>query len=95
MVCVDDLRTVTSYRGRFRAQSRYVGKRNGHRWCHLFAAVEDRDELHDFAEALGMRREWFHKDHYDITPRKREEAVKAGAVQIHDRALLLKIIGRR
>ncbi len=45
------------------------------------------DELHEFAERLGLRREWFQvkpgrpeNDHYDLTRALRERAVELGAV---------------
>lgn len=50
--------------------------------CHLTASTED--ELHAFAERLGLRREWFQPHwsapHYDLTGPKRAQAVKLGAV---------------
>jgi hypothetical protein len=49
--------------------------------CHLTA--DTLQELHDFAKRLGMRREWFQPrswPHYDLTPRRREEALRLGAV---------------
>ena len=52
--------------------------------CHLVA--DTLDELHAFAEKLGMRRAWFqdtkHMPHYDLTPKRREEALRLGAVSI-------------
>src|SRR6185312_582865 len=45
------------------------------------------EELHAFAERLGMRREWFQSrsgrpenDHYDLTERGRELALQMGAI---------------
>jgi hypothetical protein len=32
---------------------------------HLIA--DSRDELHAFAAAVGIKRCWFHQDHYDLT----------------------------
>ncbi len=60
----------------------------GHRWAHLMA--DTLDELHDFAQHLGLRRDKFQDKtsgaHYDITAALRDEAVAAGAVAIsrHD-----------
>ena len=51
------------------------------RWSHLFAGT--RAELHDFAGALGLRREWFQDApatwHYDLTEGKRARAIQLGA----------------
>lgn len=49
--------------------------------CHLFA--DDLEELHMFAQRLGLKREWFQSQgrflHYDITANKRRLAIKLGA----------------
>ncbi len=57
------------------------------RWSHLTA--DTTEELHAFAETLGMRRVWFQghshdrlRDHYDVTDRLREEAIARGAVAV-------------
>jgi hypothetical protein len=54
------------------------------RWSHLTADSDD--ELHRFAQQLGLRREWFqdhHRDatrhHYDVTEPTRQRAIEAGA----------------
>jgi hypothetical protein len=66
------------------------------RWCHLFTDQDDPTELHEFAQRIGLRREWFQegrmlgdrsrpdptKDHYDVTASRRRAAVAAGAVEI-------------
>lgn len=74
-VYVDKLRGYTD-RGTFAGGS-----------CHLMAAHDaDLEELHDFAKRLRLRRSWFQGNasspHYDLTPRKREEAVRLGAVEL-------------
>lgn len=65
------------------------------RWSHLTA--DTKDELHAFAERIGLRRDWFQTCvtgrlrcppetcphwHYDVTESKRVEAVAAGAVEM-------------
>jgi hypothetical protein len=72
----------------------------GRRWCHLLADGED--ELHAFAEALGLRRAWFQhtphkpwKDHYDLPEHVRRDAVAAGAVEIDLRAVAVLMRLRR
>jgi hypothetical protein len=51
------------------------------------------DELHAFAERLGMRREWFQSkprrpenDHYDLTHTLRARALELGAIAEDRRA---------
>lgn len=61
----------------------------GKLWCHMFAAnIED---LHQFAEEIGMRREWFQDPlvsrkvswpHYDITSQRRKVALELGAIEL-------------
>ena len=56
----------------------------GMRMSHLQA--DSLDELHDFAERLGLRREWFQPGsrpeaaHYDVSDSKRSEAISLGAI---------------
>jgi hypothetical protein len=56
-------------------------------WCHMFA--DDVDELHEFAQRLGLKRSWFQDDerlpHYDVTENKRRTAVRLGAVGVDRR----------
>lgn len=68
-------------------------------WCHLTADTEP--ELHEFAAKLGLRRAWFQKKsdrdyrwHYDVTPPKRAQAVRLGAVEI-DRHQVVKLMDAR
>ena len=45
----------------------------------------DLQELHDLAQKIGLRREWFQDKripHYDVSKAKRIEAIQAGAVKI-------------
>jgi len=63
---------------------------------HLVA--ETREELHAFAAAAGIKRCWFHRDHYDLrTERHRAAAFAAGAVLRPSRWLvqLLRLTGQR
>ena len=55
--------------------------------CHLVA--DTLEELHDFAKGIKMPLAWFQTrlgglPHYDLTEGKREEAIRAGAIQISD-----------
>jgi hypothetical protein len=47
---------------------------------HMMADTEE--ELHQMAEAIGMRREWFQGDHYDVSMGRRTKALALGAVPI-------------
>lgn len=58
-----------------------AARKYGGRWCHLASDVSH-EELHKFATGLGLRREWFQGDHYDLTPGMRAKAVRAGAVEV-------------
>ncbi|KAB8162939.1 DUF4031 domain-containing protein [Streptomyces sp. 3MP-14] len=90
-VYVDEIRDYT-----WLARAR--GLRHTH-WCHLTA--DGVDELHAFADRLGLRRTWFQRKgprdyrwHYDITPPKRAQAVKLGAVEV-DRRFMGQLMTRR
>jgi hypothetical protein len=54
--------------------------------CHLFTDLADLEDLHAIAAAAGCRRAWFQNaraaPHYDLTPRRREAAIAAGAVVV-------------
>lgn len=54
----------------------------GKAWCHLVA--DTLAELHEFAERLDLRREWFQSKsrypHYDVTLSMRDKALRMGAM---------------
>lgn len=57
-------------------------------WCHMIADTEE--ELHAFAQEMGLRRSWFQCKpggipHYDLTRSRRAMAIKAGAKEINRR----------
>lgn len=55
------------------------------RSCHLFCDHWDTEELHKFAKAIGLKREWFQDikvPHYDLTPSKRITAIEYGAMEV-------------
>ena len=71
----------------------------GKRWAHLMA--DTLDELHAFAERLGLPRRAFQDKtsgaHYDVTADLREHAIALGATPISrhvDRALVRRVIAR-
>lgn len=51
--------------------------------CHLVTDSVDLTELHQLAELIGLRRDYFQRHpllpHYDLTASKRREAIAAGA----------------
>lgn len=58
-------------------------KWRGRLWCHLVA--DSIEELHEFAELLGLRREWFQHaasyPHYDVSIETRQIALSLGAIE--------------
>ena len=56
--------------------------------CHL-TTDGPLEELHEFAERIGLRRRWFQEHplapHYDLSPARRVRAVTAGAVEVSAR----------
>jgi hypothetical protein len=56
-------------------------------WSHLVSDVSY-DELHAFAEALGVPRRAFERDHYDIPAHRYPDAVRAGAVEVSSREVV-------
>lgn len=72
------------------------------RWSHLVSDQLDPEELHMFAESIDLHRHWFqhdpkfpHRDHYDVTERKRAAALRAGAVSISYPGGLAEILEKK
>jgi hypothetical protein len=67
------------------------GWRHG-RSCHMIA--DSVTELLEFAESIGLRREWFQPNsspHFDLTEDARTAAVKMGAIELDRRAFVAKL----
>ncbi len=64
----------------------------GRRWCHLVSDAS-LDELHGFAEAIGIPRRGFHGDHYDLPEDYRDDALALGAVAVDSRELVRRLRG--
>ena len=64
----------------------------GERWCHL-VSDSNLDELHQFAERVGVPRRGFQGDHYDIPEELRQRVVLAGAQEVGSRELLRRLRG--
>ena len=62
----------------------------GRRWCHLVSDVSY-DELHDFAQRLGVPRHVFQGDHYDLPEDRRARALELGATAIGSRELVRRL----
>ena len=62
--------------------------------CHM--AADNLEELHEMAERIGLRREWFQAGripHYDVSLSKKRLSIKYGAVEV-DSKTLLSVVGR-
>jgi hypothetical protein len=62
----------------------------GRRWAHL-VSDHSYEELHAFADALGLRRGSFQGDHYDIPAELRERAVELGAETVSSAELVRRL----
>jgi hypothetical protein len=59
-------------------------------WAHLVSDASY-DELHAFAERLGLPRRAFQGDHYDVTSADRERALDLGAEPVESRELIRRL----
>src|SRR6266487_6591438 len=78
--------------------------RHTSQWSHLFADTQQ--ELHEFAEKLGLRRSYFQPGrprgdgspsphwHYDLTAGKRQQAIRLGAQPVTSREAVEIIAAR-
>lgn len=59
-------------------------------WCHM---VSDRhlEELHEFADTLGVPPRGFQGDHYDIPLELRARAIDLGAVPVTSKEIVLAL----
>lgn len=64
----------------------------GRRWCHLVSDVSY-DELHEFANRVGIPRGGFQGDHYDVPEEYRGGLIDAGAVPVESRELVRRLRG--
>lgn len=85
---------MTIYVDNFRVPAT-AGRRKS-RWSHLATDSPDIEELHTFAESIGLRRSWFqeytkvghlYRPHYDVTDTRRAAAIRGGAVQVPYRGI--------
>jgi hypothetical protein len=72
----------------------------GQMYCHMMSSyvnpLEALAELHQFADTLGLKREWFQNHpthpHYDISPSKRALALRRGANEVSSREMVEVIL---
>lgn len=61
--------------------------------CHMIA--DSLEELHQMADIIGIQRKWFQKNasfpHYDICLKKKNIALKNGAIEVNRRELVYKM----
>ena len=62
----------------------------GRRWAHL-VSDSDLEELHAFAERLGVPRRAFGGDHYDVPSEVRERALQLGARAVTARQVVVAL----
>lgn len=79
-VYVDNMRTGAT------VHNEHTGRDVSGAWSHLTADTDE--ELHAMAELLGLRREYHQpspahsRSHYDVTERKRKQAIRFGAIAV-------------
>jgi hypothetical protein len=61
-------------------------------WSHL-VSDESYDELHTFADELGIPRRAFERDHYDIPSDRYADVVRAGALEVSSREVVRLLQG--
>ena len=65
---------------------------HGRMWSHLISDASF-DELHAFADELGVPRRAFERDHYDIPSHRYADVVAAGAVEVSSREVVRLLPG--
>jgi hypothetical protein len=82
MIVVDELRHYSPQ------QNETLLLKHNRYWCHLMTDG-DPEELHVFAEKIGLKRSWFQNKsanpilwHYDLTNSNRKKAIQAGAIEV-------------
>ncbi|MFI0538863.1 hypothetical protein RKD19_004561 [Streptomyces canus] len=65
---------------------------HGRLWSHLISDTSF-DELHAFAEELGVPSRAFERDHYDIPAHRYADVVAAGAVEVSSREVVRLLTG--
>ncbi len=63
---------------------------HGRFWSHL-ASDTSYDELHVFAQGIGIPERGFDRDHYDVPAERYDDVVAAGAVPVTSRELVARL----
>lgn len=63
---------------------------HGRLWSHMASDVSY-DELHGFAAGLGIPRQAFERDHYDVIAERYTSALEAGAVPTTSREMVERL----
>nr|WP_294695535.1 DUF4031 domain-containing protein [uncultured Friedmanniella sp.] len=63
---------------------------HGRLWSHL-ASDTSYEELHAFAERIGLPRRAFERDHYDVVAERFDDAVAAGAQLVPSREIVVRL----
>jgi Protein of unknown function (DUF4031) len=63
---------------------------HGRLWCHLVSDAS-LEELHAFAERVGIPRRGFDGDHYDVPDFRRAAIIAAGARPVSSRELVRRL----
>lgn len=63
----------------------------GRTWSHLVSDISV-EELHAFAERVGVTRRLFDEDHYDIPVERYDDVVAAGAHEVSGRELIRRLL---
>ena len=63
---------------------------HGRLWSHL-ASDTSFEELHAFAERIGLPRRAFERDHYDVVAERFDDAVAAGAQLVPSREIVRRL----
>jgi hypothetical protein len=69
----------------------FIDKKGKLGWSHLISA--DIEELHEFAQQIGLKNEWFQakptKPHYDVKGMMRKRAIESGAIEVSSKEIVI------
>lgn len=68
-----------------------IWRARGRVWSHL-VSDESFEELHAFAQQVGLPPRAFHRDHYDLPSELRGDALALGATEVSSRELVRRLV---